>query len=562
MMATLRVRIIAAAICATLPSLALAQAPPLSPAASQAGPRNAVIRGRIFAADTGKPLRRAQVTLTAPELGGPRNVNTGLDGRYEFKDLPAARYTLTARRSGYLQLRYGQRRPMELARPLQLGTSQTLENVDLTLPRTGLIAGRVLDDAGEPIAGVTVQALRPAWVEGRRQLVIAAMTSGFQGTDDTGEFTLTGLPPGSYYLRATTRETWTVVTAGVRGLMGFADTFYPGTANAGDARLVEIGVGQRVGNADIALVTGRPMNVSGTAFDSQGRPVTGRSITLQQVYLREFAGGGGSNVATVPVGADGSFVFRNITPGEYRISISTGNVGAGEGEVGRLDVMVRDTDLDNLRITTTAGWSVAGRIVAEDGNPPQMPRTGVRLGATTLLQMAYSGAGASEVRDDWTFTVKTILGAARLFAVVPDGWMVKSIRSGDRDITSTVLDLRSGEQLSDVEVVVTDRLTRVSGQLADDRGAPLANGTIVVFPEEAERWGDSSAFVRTARPDQQGNYEIKGLPAGDYLAVALDYVQDLSWNDPEYLEALRRDAQKFTLADGASHALSLKITSP
>jgi len=67
----------------------------------------AVIRGRILAGDTGRPLRRAQITLTG---GGapPRNVSTNVQGRYEIKDLPAGRYTLSVRRSGYLSLQYGQ----------------------------------------------------------------------------------------------------------------------------------------------------------------------------------------------------------------------------------------------------------------------------------------------------------------------------------------------------------------------------------------------------------------------------------------------------------------------
>ena len=60
-----------------------------------------VIRGRIVAGESGKPLRRATVTLRAPELGanGPRTTSTNLDGRYEFKDLSAARYRVSVRRS-------------------------------------------------------------------------------------------------------------------------------------------------------------------------------------------------------------------------------------------------------------------------------------------------------------------------------------------------------------------------------------------------------------------------------------------------------------------------------
>jgi Carboxypeptidase regulatory-like domain len=53
------------------------------------------IRGRVTAADTGLPVRRATVRLSAG--GGPTLVTaTDADGAFEFTGLPAARYTLTA----------------------------------------------------------------------------------------------------------------------------------------------------------------------------------------------------------------------------------------------------------------------------------------------------------------------------------------------------------------------------------------------------------------------------------------------------------------------------------
>ena len=60
------------------------------------------------------------------------------------------------------------------------------------------------------------------------------------------------------------------------------------------------------------------------------------------------------------------------------------------------------------------------------------------------------------------------------------------------------------------------------------------------------------------RPDQQGQYRISGLPPGDYLANAVDYVQEGQWNDPEYLESVRRYAQKLTISEGASRAITLE----
>ena len=68
--------------------------------------------------------------------------------------------------------------------------------------------------------------------------------------------------------------------------------------------------------------------------------------------------------------------------------------------------------------------------------------------------------------------------------------------------------------------------------------------------------------MRATRPDQQGRWQLKGLPAGDYLAVALDYMENDAWQDPEYLESLREKATKVTIVEGASEAVALRIVIP
>src|SRR6185436_14922 len=96
----------------------------------------AVVRGRVLASDTGRPLRRARVTLSGPELGREgRSSSTSLDGRYEITDLPAGRYTIRVTRSGYLPLQYGQRRPLEPGKPLQVIDRQAIDHIDFSMPR-------------------------------------------------------------------------------------------------------------------------------------------------------------------------------------------------------------------------------------------------------------------------------------------------------------------------------------------------------------------------------------------------------------------------------------------
>jgi hypothetical protein len=113
-----------------------------------------------------------------------------------------------------------------------------------------------------------------------------------------------------------------------------------------------------------------------------------------------------------------------------------------------------------------------------------------------------------------------------------------------------------------VPVVVTDKISAVSGQLMDSKGLPLVDGTVLVFAEDRQRWSDGSRWVASARPDQGGRYQFRGLPAGAYLEIALEYVEDGNWNDPAYLESIRDRAERFVLEEASAQTLSLKMVMP
>src|SRR4051794_31076531 len=58
------------------------------------------ITGRVLAADTGRPLKRARVFASAAELQGGRGMLTDDAGLFDLTELPAGRYTLTVSKSG------------------------------------------------------------------------------------------------------------------------------------------------------------------------------------------------------------------------------------------------------------------------------------------------------------------------------------------------------------------------------------------------------------------------------------------------------------------------------
>ena len=145
----------------------------------------AVLRGTVVAADSGAPLRKADVRVFGSAGQGSRQATTDDQGRFELRELVGGRYTLTASKGGFIALQYGQRRPAGRGTPIDLAAGQMLDKITLALPRGGVIAGRITDEAGEPAIGAQVQVLRYAFGRGGRRLQPAGRGDA---TDDQGSF--------------------------------------------------------------------------------------------------------------------------------------------------------------------------------------------------------------------------------------------------------------------------------------------------------------------------------------------------------------------------------------
>ena len=116
-----------------------------------------------------------------------------------------------------------------------------------------------------------------------------------------------------------------------------------------------------------------------------------------------------------------------------------------------------------------------------------------------------------------------------------------------------------GETFSGVTLELTDRLTEMTGIVHDERGNALTEFTVIAFPTDDSLWRPQSRHIMASRPDQNAQYRIGGLPAGDYLLSVVDVVQQGEWFDPRFLEELRRRAARVTLREGESKSLNLGL---
>ena len=560
-----RVVVPALLLAALLPLDASAQVrPPENPLAT--GPRDAtgadvkgsgVIRGRVTSLETGRPLRRARISLNSPELSNSRNASTNTDGRYEIRDLPAGRYTLNVTRSGYLPLAFGQRRPGEAGKPFELADKQVVEKVDFALPRMGVISGRVIDELGEPIANTYVWAMQVVFFEGARRLV--PMGGGIHATtDDTGQYRVLGLPPGDYVVMAQSRETWPL-DSDPKQILTYAPSYYPGTASTADAQRVKVAAGQEQIGVDFALVPGRTAKVTGTVVTGTGVPVAGERLMLSHEVRGPVGGMIGSGGSTT-INADGSFTLTNIAPGNYQINVRIAARGDQAALQAVYPLSISGPDVEGLVIVAGSGGTIRGQLVTDDGSalPSNVERLLVRAQSLgPAVRLIAPGADLGRVNKDGTFEITGVFGEAfvRVGRLTGD-WTLKAVELEGRDIADEPIDVAHAGTVSGVRVILTNRPTVLRGGLTNEKREPV-DGTVVVFAEDAAHWREGSRLIRSARPDQNGEFSVKGLPPGEYLIAALDYVQDGQWNDPEFLEGLRRRAERITFAEAESKRVDL-----
>jgi hypothetical protein len=167
-----------------------------------------LIAGRVVDATTGRPAGEAIVTLSPGALPGSaprspqaaaaeaRRVLTDGMGRFVFAGLPKGRYGLSAIVPGYGNGYFGLLVPRGPAVPIDLDDGEGRVDARILVWKYAVLAGRVIDEAGDPVVGAEVKVLRQTMVAGRPGFAGTATTT----TDDRGAYHVSSLYPGRYPL--------------------------------------------------------------------------------------------------------------------------------------------------------------------------------------------------------------------------------------------------------------------------------------------------------------------------------------------------------------------------
>jgi 5-hydroxyisourate hydrolase-like protein (transthyretin family) len=515
------------------------------------------IEGRVVNAATGEPVRNARLTLTRQDnpAGGtamPVGYFTASDGRGQFamKDIGPGKYKFTAERAGFAEMEYGARRPGRPGATLSLDAGQRLTGVIFRLTPHAVIAGRILDEDGDPVEGAQVQAMRYRYASGKRELAPA----GFASTDDLGEYRLFGLAPGRYFVTATPGRSRSPMET-VRGKAAeqeYVTTYYPGTVDPSSALTLDLAPGALARGIDFLLSRAHTVRVRGRVSYPAGWTPQNTMLTFAPRgrwawYLVRRAR---------IMDPGGSFEFGGIPPGVYHLTVVSWS--GKERYSARRQVDVASADIDNLVVTLSTGAELAGQLRFEGPPPANLSDIQVTLRERDGGGMMFGPTPSAPMKEDGSFTLSNVgmdIYKAEVIGL-PDGYFLKSVRMGDDEVKDTGIDTTRGVA-GPLVITISAKAGQIEGVVLDANQRPTAGVPVVLVPEPKLR--DRAEAWRDATTDQYGRFVLKNLEPGAYKLFAWEDLEPGEYMDPEFLKPVEERGYAVQIREGSRESAELKL---
>jgi hypothetical protein len=550
-------------------------------AAQDKPPEKCTISGTVVNYATGEPLDKVQVEA-APTEGAPSSTTTDADGHFVLPNLEPGHYHLKGKRNRFLDTNYGARRVESSGTPITLEAGQNLKDLKFKLIPLGVIAGTIRDPEGEPLVRITVTALRVRFEDGRRK--VTAVDSAL--TDDMGQYRVTGLAPGRYYIRAEPQAKGPGVV-GPEGQFFFIASvvtgigaprayqprvllpaLFPGVQEPRLARTVDVETGARVTGIDMELPRSGTVSVKGHV--SAPEAVHGGIVMLSRSqWLRQTPGL--DEQLAAPVDERGDFAFPAVPQGSYTLAANVSRQQPPTPVAGTFSVpgaisVVQDT---NTIVDETPSYE--GRIPLEVGTTPL---DGVRVavaaparitGRLTVVGDKEQAEGGSVTFDDGVSDTRGFDIREQQFSIdLPPGhynvylnlgsMLIRAITCDGRDITATGLTI-AGPGKMNLEIVAAADGGALEGAVLDKDDKPAAGAKIVLIPEARFRSRNDRYFESDT--DQQGHFEIQGIAPGEYKVFAWDDIEPGIWRDPDFVESVESKGEAVTVKASAKETIQL-----
>ncbi len=431
---------------------------------------------------TGGDVSGAVVRVSVFEPTLRLETTSGEDGSFTFW-VPQGHTVLSAYAEGYSQV--------ELAR------AAPSSDVELVLTPESVLLGHVVSAKdGKPVADVTVSAspISNPYLQG------AASTESEEG----GEFTLSGLQPGTYVMRARSAK-WV-------GHYPQPVELELGSTNRGIMIAVHPAV--RISGRVLFAASNEPCRTGTLMLGPWPDPMVAHGPEPELPIQAGPAPEGDVDAQTVAIEADGTVTFDGMSPGRYHAVVRCMDAFLTDGP-HTLDVA--SEDLSELTWKVSPSGAISVHTVDESN-------TSIG-GVTVTLKHETPGAPG---RNAVTAATTDPNGEFTFRGLLPGSYEVRA--NGGKPDDVVVADLKSGETSKAVRLKLPGSgyiLARVRATGAGGVDGLQVEALADAAPSQGEEGASASTAPQgTTRPLGEGSYRIGPLGAGQYTVVVRDGVNE------------------------------------
>ncbi|HMD17051.1 MAG TPA: carboxypeptidase regulatory-like domain-containing protein [Terriglobales bacterium] len=523
-------------------------------------PKASSIAGTVVQEPGSQPLKKVLVQVIAEDQkqGGNYTASTDADGHFHIENVVPGRYRLFLERTGFVGV--NGRGLQSETNVVAVQAGQSLEDLLLRMLPTAIISGRVTDEDGDPMPGVRVIAQK------KKPGKTAREGAATVATNDLGEYRLSGLFPGQYWIVAMPPPDFRDYERRVPSPQGdnpsdarpdsrYLTTYYPATYDAMQASAVMLKANDEM-PVNFTLLPARTYRVRGI--------VTG--IPPGQKPVVELVAKAGDSIhADNDVGTDGQFELRGIGPGSYVLRATAGT--DSQSLTARQDISVVAADVDAVKLVVQPSFTINGHLRIENGGG-DLTQYAANLRQTELpedpgffMSPEFFGTNAPADRSG-NFVWKNVNPGNYIVQVYGgdgQGFFLKSVTLGGRDIATGFM--ASGP--ATLELVVSTKGATIEGVVVEkekdvDNEHAVPNATVVAVPEEKfrklpDRFGNGST-------DQHGRFIIRGVAPGSYTLYAWQDLEDGVWRDPDFLKSQEANGTAVKVAEDSHQQVELKLS--
>jgi hypothetical protein len=242
----------------------------------------------------------------------------------------------------------------------------------------------------------------------------------------------------------------------------------------------------------------------------------------------------------------GTFEFTNVAPGNYVIqSVPYRNAEGGPmiTLTAHVPVSVDDADVDDIQVMLSPDAEISGLVKLDDAPFSQN---------LSLTLQPINGVDNNAQVKGGVFALHNV--TPNVYRVVThnltDGFYVKAIRFGGRDLVHRGLDL-SSDAGGTLEILLSAKPATIAGTVRNSDGDPIPDATVNV-------WTKDDPDIRAARSDAQGHFSLRNFAPGEYRVIAWESIERGIIENAAFRASFENQAASATLEEGSQANIDLK----